>query len=221
MKKYFFLILGILLVLPLISACKPNNAFTVGDDINICTGNCTYQNSSNLLQFLDCDDNVECKLIAFYPNNTLIEAYKTMTRRGNVFNYSLGFLNTTGDYTAQILCYADKGWKNERFTFTISSAPPPAPSPGIGGRRPEEEPEIIIEAKPTEGKIEEIIENIKDMLKQIGGWISPKYPYIGILIIVIVIIVIYVISVRYKEGILEKIEKGERRRKFKPQRLYE
>lgn len=226
-KKYFFLMFGILLVLPLISAnCTANNEFEQGDEINVCTGNCTYQNSSNLSQYVDCDDNVECKFTAFYPNDTLITAYKTMSRDGNIYNYSLGYINTTGTYTWNYLCYANKGWKAETTTFSISEeavTPPPSGGGGFGTPYPAEPApeEVVYEAEEEEITTieyieEEIIAPAKEMVEYFGSFISPKYPYLGLFIIIFLAIVIYIVSVRHKDAIIKKIEKQRREPKPKP-----
>jgi len=122
MKK-INLILALILVLPLISAnCTESNEFTQGNDINICTGLCKYQNPADLSEQLDCDGNSSCFLTSYYPNDTLLSSYQEMTFNGTVFNYSLGFINTTGTYTHLLFCYNQYGEFRDTFTSSIATA---------------------------------------------------------------------------------------------------
>ncbi len=214
MKKIILLL--IMVVIPLISAsCTTNNDFTVGDEINICTDNCTYQNSSNLSHYIDCDDTIEGRLTAFYPNNSLIITYKSMSRNGNIYNYTLGSLTTTGTYTGRFFFFGEKGWTKKDFTFSVSETSGDdgggGGGGGISGSTPSSESEVDLreplEPKEVKSRIDKTLEVIKGTFSAVGSYASPKYPWMGLIIIVVVILIIYVISVRNKEKILKKIEK--------------
>lgn len=214
------LVFASLIILPLASSTyKVNNAFTQGDEINVFTSNCTYQNSSNLSQYIDCDDTVECRMTALFPNKTLIGAYKKCSRMGNQFNYSFGYYNATGTYNARVHCYGEKGWIPKDFTFIMSVATTPSTGNGGGGgfgrARPDEpEEEIpIVEVKKeptTQEKLDETIADAREMVKHIGGYVNEKYAFlIGLVILIGGALLLWFFWVKYKEFWKEKIEKPE------------
>lgn len=123
MKKILVLLSVVFLALPILSAtCTTDNAFTQGDDINICTGACKYQNPADLTVQLDCDGNSSCFLTSYYSNDTLISSFQEMTWNGSTFNYSLGSINTTGTYTHELFCYNQYGEFKDTFTSSIATS---------------------------------------------------------------------------------------------------
>lgn len=112
-----FIVLFVIMI-PLVTAY--GNSFTQGEEINVFTGECIYQNTSNTNQYIGCDDKIECRMDAFFPDGTLIATSGECTREGNTFNYSFGYINETGIYTARVFLFGDGGWTIKNFTFTIS-----------------------------------------------------------------------------------------------------
>ena len=127
--------------------------------------------------------------------------------------------------------FAEKGWISKDFTFTISEADTDGGEGGDGGGgisgatssseaevdlRPEPTPKFSAEEVKT--KIDRTIEDIQGMMSVVGSWISPQYPWLGWIVIISVGLIIYIVSVRHKEAILNKIEKQEKR-KYKPAEL--
>ena len=109
-----------------------NNEFTSGDDINVYSRGCQYQNKSNLSQWVDCDSNVECRISALYPNKTLLINDALMTRSGSDFNYSFGLEATLGSYPATMKCLFDDGWVDIPFVFTIADEDGVVPGSKVG-----------------------------------------------------------------------------------------
>jgi hypothetical protein len=134
--KMILIMIGLMVLVcsTLALACTTNNAFTSGDNVTICSGNCTYQNETNLNDYIPCDATVSCKLTVFYPNGSALAYDLNMNRtQGSKFNASLDTVTTTGTYDASMTCRRNLGWWQDDFTFVISSADAPAGTLGSGG----------------------------------------------------------------------------------------
>jgi len=166
-----FLIVVILLVSP-ISACVVNNDFVLGENIEICTGNTTFENETISNKYHDCSDSTCNHLITIqYPNNTIIKFRQSMSfKKGNIFNYSIGnsttdLNNITGSYQVDIDSYAGKGWKSTRFFIIISASP------------------IVEEVVPTRagGFTATIIKEAKEIREPIEDTLKKWWFYVGII----------------------------------------
>ena len=148
------------------ASCTEDNAFTLGDEVNVCSNGCIYQNDSNLSQYIACDSSVTCLFSAFYENGTLIVSNGAMDRDGVIFNYSLGNLTTSGVYTGQIYCYREKGWMPPiAFPFSISSVVLDSPQ----GQKSVKMEEKLLPQLREEIK-ESYLGKILDFVKRYGVW---------------------------------------------------
>jgi len=123
MKKLLLIFFSLIFVSSVLS-CVDNNDFDFGNDIEICSGVCKYQNFSNLSEILDCDDSIKSYLTLSYPNGTLVFSRQEMTREDNFFKFNASSYNLLSSvYNARIDSYqATKGWSNPTdFYITISS----------------------------------------------------------------------------------------------------
>ncbi len=119
-NKFVIIFFLILLFLPLINAeCNSNNHFALGTEVNICTGNCYYQNETDTSLSVACDDSVNCKISALYPNGSILTAYEDMSRINNIFNKSFGYINKTGKFPYKFSCFRNKGWEEITGEFEI------------------------------------------------------------------------------------------------------
>lgn len=117
-KLFIFLMIGMMTIVG--AVCDETNDFIIGEEINICTGGCFYQNGS------ECGEEVSCRQSVAYPNGTLIEINGLMERDGNIFNRTIGNSSTdlnsvTGNYFVSIDCISSDGWEDPiNFKITIS-----------------------------------------------------------------------------------------------------
>lgn len=139
MRKLLLTFVLVFFLIGFITAeCVDDNDFTIGDEVNICTDGCLYQNSSNQSQFLSCDSSVTCLFTAFYPNGNNIVSDGLMSINGSgTFNYSLGnstieLSNTTGIFRGYVYCYKEKGWVFNEFLFSVSTETRPIVTSGSG-----------------------------------------------------------------------------------------
>lgn len=123
MKFKIFILIGIFCI-SLVSACQESNNFSEGGDIIICTGDCIYENSSELGSYVDCDDTVYGFLTVSYENGSIIFQNEPMTRNGShyEFNATDYISNQSETYNGQFNFLAEKGWDDPvDFLFSIES----------------------------------------------------------------------------------------------------
>lgn len=129
MKKILLtIILGIFLIsfsVGLISACSRNNAFTLGEDMKICSGDCIYQNATDL-NYVNCDSTISCFFSASYNNGTFImnNTEGSLVDKHFEINFTKYLTNAeTGIYQGQLQCHQEnKGYTEPvNFEFSISS----------------------------------------------------------------------------------------------------
>ena len=106
--------------------CQKDNDFQIGENITICTGNCTYRNPEKPEEWLNCDSSVSCKFTSFFPspNDSVMVSYEPMNLHRGYLNYSFGTFDTNnleGIYRAKIVCDREDGGKGEvEFEWSVS-----------------------------------------------------------------------------------------------------
>lgn len=216
METKLFLSLLLILLIPLtVAEYHANNAFTQGDEIDVYTGNCTYQNHSEMDSYTDCDDSIECRMTAFFPNGTLMESYRECSRIGNQFNYSFGFINDTGTYNARAFLSGEKGWTTKDFEFTISAASaPPADtdvrsSGGSGGAITQPQEEFVPETVEEGPEEETWTDKVKQIFINIGGFFNEEHAlFIGVMVFIAAILIVWYLWNKYEDSI-KKLQKEE------------
>ncbi len=143
-KIIMFLALALFLI-STASACSDNNEFTIGEDIEICTGDCLYR-PSDLSDLIACDNTIFCYFSASLPNGTIIISRENMVRDSQHFKYN-GTENFTQpvNYGGKVECLGGQGWADPvDFEISLMSIVSSGPA-GSGGAFQTPIPQKVVE----------------------------------------------------------------------------
>lgn len=191
--------IGILLI-SMVLGCQENNDFEIGDVMDVCTGNCTYQDPTTY-NYVDCDANIHCYLTANYPNGTFIVNHAEMSRNGSIYNYTIGNTTVTGIYQAQVDCKGVKGWDDSvNFYYSVSSEEVTYIATGGG---------YSIPTSLTGHALEEIDDWKDKVEKNIR-----KYVLIGVFVLVFMFLMIQDIKKRRRYKLAKEVTKIQKKENF-------
>lgn len=116
MKKE--ILVGILLIFCTftIYACNSNNEFVLSENVTVCLGQGIYENATG---YVDFNGSENCRIFAYYPNDSKFIDNQAMSFASNQYQYNLGYLPTYGQYSAFSYCYKNKGWWQDWWTFDV------------------------------------------------------------------------------------------------------
>ncbi len=123
MKKQILLFMMGLVLLTTIQACSEYNNFLNGQDIEICSGECLYENDTNLGNYLSCDSSVSCDISLVRANGTFVFSNEQMTRDNTYFKFNATSYNLSSQvFSAKINCERSKGFSDPiDFEVSVSS----------------------------------------------------------------------------------------------------